>query len=299
MNDLSNLVTSNSVLITKESKFGKNGNVIAPGMFRINLFKTSREDKFVAISQAKASVRTNPITVSQPHVITKKHVNSDSNGLSLQEYTTLLRPEGHSLGAIQRIIEFLLRLKVVASRIKKLKSSKFVYGAIDSLCSKHMTGNLKLLINFVWKFLRTVRFGNDHVAAILGYDDYSHYMWVHFLRSKDKAPKEIKTFLKKIIVLLQAPVIIVRTDNGIEFKNQDLKEYFDSVGISHQASSNDLEDFGKLGAKCDIGFFLGYFGTSCAYRVYNRRTKKIMETMNVTFDELSAMAFEQRSDRFQ
>nr|GFB52775.1 integrase, catalytic region, zinc finger, CCHC-type, peptidase aspartic, catalytic [Tanacetum cinerariifolium] len=34
-------------------------------------------------------------------------------------------------------------------------------------CSKHMTGNLKLLINFVWKFLGTVRFGNDHVAAIL------------------------------------------------------------------------------------------------------------------------------------
>ena len=34
-----------------------------------------------------------------------------------------------------------------------------------------MTGNLKLLINFVWKFMGTVRFGNDHVAAILGYGD--------------------------------------------------------------------------------------------------------------------------------
>ncbi|GJW08533.1 retrovirus-related pol polyprotein from transposon TNT 1-94 [Tanacetum coccineum] len=33
-----------------------------------------------------------------------------------------------------------------------------------------MTGDLKLLINFVWKFIGTVRFGNDHVAAILGYD---------------------------------------------------------------------------------------------------------------------------------
>nr|GEZ37125.1 integrase, catalytic region, zinc finger, CCHC-type, peptidase aspartic, catalytic [Tanacetum cinerariifolium] len=38
-------------------------------------------------------------------------------------------------------------------------------------CSKHMTENLKLLINFFWKFLGTVRFGNDHVAAILGFDD--------------------------------------------------------------------------------------------------------------------------------
>ncbi|GJZ20778.1 retrovirus-related pol polyprotein from transposon TNT 1-94, partial [Tanacetum coccineum] len=58
---------------------------------------------------------------------------------------------------------------------------------------------------------------------------------------------------------------------------------------------NDREDIGKLGAKGDIGFFIGYSADSCAYRVYNRRTKKIMETMNVTFDELSAMAFDQNS----
>ncbi|GJR78009.1 hypothetical protein Tco_0090374 [Tanacetum coccineum] len=55
--------------------------VIAPGMFRINHFKPSREDKYVP-NKVRASVRTNPITVSQPHVITKKEVNSDSNGLS-------------------------------------------------------------------------------------------------------------------------------------------------------------------------------------------------------------------------
>nr|GFC57426.1 integrase, catalytic region, zinc finger, CCHC-type, peptidase aspartic, catalytic [Tanacetum cinerariifolium] len=34
-----------------------------------------------------------------------------------------------------------------------------------------MTGNLKLLINFVWKFMGTVRFENYHVAAILGFGD--------------------------------------------------------------------------------------------------------------------------------
>nr|GFC59596.1 retrovirus-related Pol polyprotein from transposon TNT 1-94 [Tanacetum cinerariifolium] len=172
-----------------------------------------------------------------------------------------------------------------------------------------------------------------------------------------------------------SPVIIIRTDNGLEFKNQVLKEYFDSVGISHQVSSvrkpqqngvverrnqtlleaartmlifsraplflwakaiatvcytqnrsiihrrfnktpyelingkksdisflyifgalcypkNDREDIGKLGVKGDIGFLIGYFVDSCAYKVYNRRTKKIMETMNVTFNELSAMDFE-------
>nr|GFA40846.1 integrase, catalytic region, zinc finger, CCHC-type, peptidase aspartic, catalytic [Tanacetum cinerariifolium] len=56
---------------------------------------------------------------------------------------------------------------------------------------------------------------------------------------------------------------------------------------------NDRKDIGKLGAKGDIGFFIGYSANSRAYRVYNRRTKKIMEIMNVSFDELFAMAFEQ------
>ncbi|GJV62308.1 retrovirus-related pol polyprotein from transposon TNT 1-94 [Tanacetum coccineum] len=54
--------------------------------------------------------------------------------------------------------------------------------------------------------------GKRYVLVIV--DDYSRYTWVLFLRSKDEAPEEIKTFLKKITVLLQAPVIIVRTDNG-------------------------------------------------------------------------------------
>nr|GEZ30473.1 integrase, catalytic region, zinc finger, CCHC-type, peptidase aspartic, catalytic [Tanacetum cinerariifolium] len=56
---------------------------------------------------------------------------------------------------------------------------------------------------------------------------------------------------------------------------------------------NDRGDIGKLREKGDIGFFIGYSANSCAYQVYNQRTKKITETMNVTFDELSAMAFEQ------
>nr|GEU35537.1 integrase, catalytic region, zinc finger, CCHC-type, peptidase aspartic, catalytic [Tanacetum cinerariifolium] len=42
---------------------------------------------------------------------------------------------------------------------------------VDSGCSKHMTGNLKLLINFVEKFLGTVKFGNDQIAPILRYRD--------------------------------------------------------------------------------------------------------------------------------
>nr|GFC20622.1 retrovirus-related Pol polyprotein from transposon TNT 1-94 [Tanacetum cinerariifolium] len=48
---------------------------------------------------------------------------------------------------------------------------KIVLFIVDSGCSKHMMGNLKLLINFVEKFLGTVKFGNDQIAPILRYGD--------------------------------------------------------------------------------------------------------------------------------
>ncbi|GKC19333.1 hypothetical protein Tco_1021483, partial [Tanacetum coccineum] len=43
---------------------------------------------------------------------------------------------------------------------------------LDSRCSKHMIGNRSQLINFVSKFLGTIRFRNDHIAKIMGYGDY-------------------------------------------------------------------------------------------------------------------------------
>ncbi|GJX99362.1 retrovirus-related pol polyprotein from transposon TNT 1-94 [Tanacetum coccineum] len=43
---------------------------------------------------------------------------------------------------------------------------------LDSGCSKHMTGDRSRLRNFVKKFIGTVRFGNGHFGAIMGYGDY-------------------------------------------------------------------------------------------------------------------------------
>ncbi|GKE38823.1 integrase, catalytic region, zinc finger, CCHC-type containing protein [Tanacetum coccineum] len=57
--------------------------------------------------------------------------------------------------------------------------------------------------------------------------------------------------------------------------------------------TNDSEDLGKLNAKADIGIFVGYTPAKKAFRIYNRRTWKIMETIHVTFDELTTMASEQ------
>ncbi|GJS92805.1 integrase, catalytic region, zinc finger, CCHC-type containing protein [Tanacetum coccineum] len=61
-------------------------------------------------------------------------------------------------------------LNIFASMEQKV--IQIVLWIVDSGCSKHMTSNLQLLRNFVKKFMVTVRFGNDHFAAITGYGDY-------------------------------------------------------------------------------------------------------------------------------
>ncbi|GKD06770.1 putative ribonuclease H-like domain-containing protein, partial [Tanacetum coccineum] len=50
---------------------------------------------------------------------------------------------------------------------------------------------------------------------------------------------------------------------------------------------NDSKDLGKLKAKAHIGFFVGYAPNRKGYRIYNKRTRQIMKTIHVTFDELT------------
>ncbi|GJY96132.1 putative ribonuclease H-like domain-containing protein [Tanacetum coccineum] len=51
--------------------------------------------------------------------------------------------------------------------------------------------------------------------------------------------------------------------------------------------TNDNEDLGKLKAKANIGFFVGYAPNEKGYRIYNKRTRQILENIHVTFDELT------------
>ncbi|GJU61273.1 retrovirus-related pol polyprotein from transposon TNT 1-94 [Tanacetum coccineum] len=218
--------------------------------------------------------------------------------------------------------------------------------------------------------------GKKYILVIV--DDYSRFTWVKFLRSKDEAPDFIIKFLKMIQLRLKVPVRRIRTDNGTEFVNQTLREYYEKVGISHETSvarspqqngvverrnrtlieaartmliyakallflwaeavatacytqnrsiirlrhgktpyellhdklpdlsffhvfgalcypTNDSENLGKLQPKADIGIFIGYAPTKKAFRIYNRRTRRIIETIHVDFDELTAMASEHSS----
>nr|GFB15735.1 retrovirus-related Pol polyprotein from transposon TNT 1-94 [Tanacetum cinerariifolium] len=59
--------------------------------------------------------------------------------------------------------------------------------------------------------------------------------------------------------------------------------------------TNDSENLGKLQPKADIEIFIGYAPTKKAFCIYNRQTRRIVETIHVDFDELTAMASEQSS----
>nr|GFB60268.1 retrovirus-related Pol polyprotein from transposon TNT 1-94 [Tanacetum cinerariifolium] len=219
---------------------------------------------------------------------------------------------------------------------------------------------------------------NEKKYILVIVDDYSRFTWVKFLRSKDETPDFIIKFLKMIQVRLKVLVRRIHTDNGTEFVNQTLREYYEEVGISHEISvarslqqngvverrnrtlieaartmliyaqaplflwaeavatacftqnrsiirlrhgktpyelmhsklsnlsffhvfgalcypTNDSENLGKLQPKADIGIFIGYAPTKKAFRIYNRRTRRIFETIHIDFDELTAMASEHRS----
>nr|GEZ90541.1 hypothetical protein [Tanacetum cinerariifolium] len=71
--------------------------------------------------------------------------------------------------------EKVLVITALKEQLNKLKSKavvQIVLWYLDSGCSKHMFGDRSQLVNFVQKFLSTVKFGNDHVAKIMGYGDH-------------------------------------------------------------------------------------------------------------------------------
>ncbi|GJS35305.1 retrovirus-related pol polyprotein from transposon TNT 1-94 [Tanacetum coccineum] len=74
--------------------------------------------------------------------------------------------------------------------------------------------------------------GKKYILVIL--DDYSRFTWVKFLRSKDETPEVVIKFLKQIPFGLNKTDRNIHTDNGTEFVNNDLTDYYERVGIFHQ-----------------------------------------------------------------
>nr|GEZ45900.1 hypothetical protein [Tanacetum cinerariifolium] len=138
-------VTSNSVSTPQESNVVKNNKVIAPGMFRIYPFKTFREEKHVP-NNVRASARTKPITLSQPSVIPKKDVNSDSNGFSSTglDNTKTRRPQPRSNTKNYRVPS---ASKSSRSKNKGVEVEEHLRNLLLSKNNKHMSSacnNIKL-----------------------------------------------------------------------------------------------------------------------------------------------------------
>ncbi|GJW91974.1 putative ribonuclease H-like domain-containing protein [Tanacetum coccineum] len=154
--------------------------------------------------------------------------------------------------------------------------------------------------------------GKRYILVIV--DDYSRFTWVRFLRTKDEAPEAIIKCIKNIQVRLNATVrnaeaintacytqnhslIRIRYNKTPYELMQDKKpdlSFFHVFGALCYPT-NDNENLGKLDVKVDIGIFVGYAPAKKAFRIYNKRTQKIIETIHVTFDELTAMASKQFS----
>nr|GEU33790.1 hypothetical protein [Tanacetum cinerariifolium] len=188
---------------------------------------------------------------------------------------------GHNSFVIQTLK--LLFTNILASFASKTKSwlwhhrlSHLNFGAINHLARQGLVrGLLKL------------KFEKDHLCSacamdkksvnrkkyiLVIVDDYSRFTWVKCLRSKDEAPYFIIKFLKMIQVGISHETSVVRStqQNGVaERRNRTLIEAARTM------------------------IFIGYAPTTKAFWIYNRRTRRIVKTIHVDSDELTAMASEQ------
>ncbi|GJS85544.1 hypothetical protein Tco_0752085, partial [Tanacetum coccineum] len=151
----------------------------------------------------------------------------------------------------------------IVSRITNIV--QLILFIVDSGCTKHMTGNLKLLCNFVEKFLGTVHFGNRSVCSDFGY-------WC-----SDSRNVYDQTGIYCFVWDLQ----------GNDFTNgsRDLSLH----------NISDGENLDKMKEKGDPCVMVGYSTQSKGYRVYNKRTRLIVESIHIKFDETKEMMSDHNS----
>ncbi|GKC20075.1 retrovirus-related pol polyprotein from transposon TNT 1-94 [Tanacetum coccineum] len=83
----------------------------------------------------------------------------------------------------------------------------------------------------------TPRSINHEKYTLVIVDEYSRYTWVYFLKKESQAPETIMSFIKRVENQNDIKVKQLRTDNGIEFKNNTLVNLCDEKGISQNFSS--------------------------------------------------------------
>ena len=76
--------------------------------------------------------------------------------------------------------------------------------------------------------------GKKYILVLV--DDFSRFTWVEFARKKCEVPNILISLLKKIQVLYECRIKMLRNDNGTKFKNYVIESYFSTEGILHNFS---------------------------------------------------------------
>ncbi|GJV63624.1 retrovirus-related pol polyprotein from transposon TNT 1-94, partial [Tanacetum coccineum] len=161
--------------------------------------------------------------------------------------------------------------------------------------------------------------GKKYILVIV--DDYSRFTWVKFLRSKDEclsirhSKPTMETLGSHTKHCLHAPLFLwaeavataCYTQNRSLIRKRHNKTPYEllhnkkpDLSYLHVFGAlcyptNDSDDIGKLQPKADIGIFVRYALANKAFRIYNKSTRVIIETIHVDFDELTIIASEQFS----
>ncbi|GJY81911.1 retrovirus-related pol polyprotein from transposon TNT 1-94 [Tanacetum coccineum] len=231
-------------------------------------------------------------------------------------------------------------LKSITSNVNVIV--QLILFIVNSGCTKQMTGNLKLLCNFVEKYLGTVRFGNDQFAPILGYGDLvqgnitinrgndlltgNHGSDLYTISLQETtsstpiclmakaSPTQALLWHQRLshlnfdyINLLSKKDVVIGLPKLKYVKDQlcsscevskGKKKFIQDKGCSKFEKTakfashrlmGDGENLDKMKEKGDSCILVGYSTQSKGYRVYNKRTRFIVESIHLRFDEIKEM----------
>nr|GEU30633.1 hypothetical protein [Tanacetum cinerariifolium] len=151
----------------------------------------------------------------------------------------------------------------------------------DSSCSRHITGNKSYLSGYEPFNEGYVLFGHGR-GKITGIKrEFSN---ARTLQQNDVAKRRNKT----LIEAARTMVLVIKPHNKTPYelfnKRSPAIGFLRPFGY-HVMILNTLDHLGKFDAKGDEGYFVGYSLSSKAFRVFNKRTKKIEENLHVDFLE--------------
>nr|GEW67427.1 hypothetical protein [Tanacetum cinerariifolium] len=131
-----------------------------------------------------------------------------------------------------------------SSRLKRTVVQVILW-YLDSGCAKHMTGDRSRLMNFVKKFIGTVRFGNDHFGAIMGYGDYvignSIIFRVYYVEGLGHNLFSVKQFCESDLeVEFRKHSCYVRDTDGVELIKGSRESNLYTISIEYMMKSSPI-----------------------------------------------------------